>query len=209
MKYNTLLTDTEREYYKESINKMFVICPDEMSRKIPEANVQQAFVVHVVEELSKYNKNLDLLCVGSYEDTANDYLKYLGYNILDIDPVINYSLEEFINLTSDTFDIIFSTSVIEHVKEDDVFLDHICSLLNKGGIGILTMDFNNSYYPGMEVPDTVVRQYTKKDLEIRLIKILDKYNCKLVDEPDWNGEPDFILGKFLYSFATFVFKKEK
>ena len=40
---NRILTNQDRELYKPLIEKMFEVCPEMMSRKISEANVQQAF----------------------------------------------------------------------------------------------------------------------------------------------------------------------
>lgn len=212
MPVNRLLTDRDREFLKPTINAMWLSCPHMMRRKIERANVQQAFVVY--EVLKAINSANDkILSVGCYDDTALEHLKYINVvkDIVGIDPQINYDLTTYaLTLVFEpTFDIIFSTSVIEHVQYDEQFIADICQLLKMGGVGILTMDFNDGYKIGDRLPATDLRFYTKKDLEFRLTKILTDNGCDLVDIPDWNGEPEFTHDGCNYSFATFVFRKIK
>jgi SAM-dependent methyltransferase len=208
MAINRLLTDKDRENYKALIDDMFRVCPEVMKRKIPRANIQQAFVLGEVLKLLPTHTNV--LSVGCYDDTAYEYLLNLSYksmNIIGIDPAINVDLKTFKSINHDKFDIIFSTSVLEHVPNDEEFVDDICKLLSHNGVGILTMDFNDEYRVGDRLPQTDVRFYTKKDLEFRLTKILTDNGCDLVDVPDWSGEPEFTHDGCNYSFATFVFRK--
>lgn len=211
MTINRLLTDNDRTNYAPLIEEMWRICPDVMARKIERANIQQSFVLgEVLKLLPTQNR---ILSVGCYDDTTFEYLKNISYNklvyIIGIDPQINTHLHTFIKSTQDRFDIVFSTSVIEHVENDEEFLDDICKLLSPSGTGILTMDFNNSYKVGDRLPQTDLRFYTKYDLEFRLTKILTDNGCDLVDIPDWSGEPEFTHDGCNYSFATFVFRKVK
>ncbi len=81
-----------------------------MSKKIPEANVQQAFVFDTVYRFLKEYNSPKILCVGSYEDTAAMSLKRMGYKIEDIDPVLNYYLQEYYSkpgVLKGSYDIIF------------------------------------------------------------------------------------------------------
>ena len=50
--------------------------------------------------------------------------------------------------------------------------------------------------------------YTKSDLEKRLLSCIP--GCELVDSPQWDcPSPDFnYLGKYQYTFATFVIRKK-
>lgn len=208
MSLNRLLTDKDRQLY-EPYNRLFWdTCPDMMARKFPRANVQQFFVFDVVSKLlNTIPQNPSVLSVGCYEDTAFEVLRTQHKNVIGIDPMIDYDLASYKSLFPDTkFNIVFSTSVIEHVENDGLFFNDICQLIKPGGYGILTMDFNNDYKVGDRLPYTDVRFYTKQDME-RLIYILDAHNCVLVDEPDWNGAPDFEYDGCLYSFSTFVFRK--
>jgi SAM-dependent methyltransferase len=183
---------------------MWETIPDMMSRKIPEANVQQAFVYSMVKSL--YSQGA-ILSAGCYEDTAFELLKHEGFNIWGIDPAINYDLHNYRNLFTQQYEIIFSTSVIEHVKDDEQFIKDICDMLVPGGIAILTCDFNNNYKKGNPVPYTDERFYTEFDLDKRLRHIIESSSCYYLGDTYWKGEPDFWYQGHHYSFATMVFKK--
>jgi SAM-dependent methyltransferase len=186
---------------------MFEALPEMMSRKIPEANVQQAFVVDVVHNILVKKPDARILCVGAFEDTATNFLGSKGVVITNIDPVENVDLDKFYDRSPEPFDIIFATSVLEHVPADEVFVSKIGKLLKRGGTAILTCDFNDEYKPGAPVPATVVRQYTKADLLERLPAVLDEVGCKIIGKPTYAGKPDFHYQGHDYCFASFVFKK--
>jgi SAM-dependent methyltransferase len=189
---------------------MFNLCPEMMGRKIPEANIQQAVVLDYIIKLHFFQDadDLSMLCVGSFEDTTTESLKQLDYPVTNIDPAVNMDLATFRMSTDEKFDIIFSVSVIEHVVNDEQFIEDICSLLNDSGMAILTCDFKNDYKPGDPLPATDVRFYTKEDLIVRLPKVLKRNNCSLTDEPSLDDPPDFLYQGHTYSFATFVFRKD-
>jgi hypothetical protein len=216
---NKLLNNLQRINYKDVIDELYTYCPNTIKNKIPEANVQQAFVLDTVRQFS--NKEDKILSVGAYEDTASETLKKLGYNITEIDPldsiwspknygnIIKTDLNDFYNNNKDLkYKIIFSTSVIEHVEDDEKFIDQICKLLDTNGYGILTCDFNESYKTGDRKPEVDYRLYTTFDFTNRLFKILDNNNCEIIKPYDWSGTPDFDNGQAIYSFATLVFKKK-
>jgi 2-polyprenyl-3-methyl-5-hydroxy-6-metoxy-1,4-benzoquinol methylase len=223
MLLNKLLDDTQRSYYSESIQELKNFCPDTIKNKIEAANVQQAFILHTTKALIKQKENIgncDILCVGAYEDTAAETLMKQGYNIVLIDPldeiwnprncdhIIKADLHSYSKqFPSRKFDIVFSTSVIEHVEDDESFLANICEFLSDDGYGILTCDFNNDYVIGARKPVVDFRLYTKNDFIFRFMPILKKYNCVLIEPFSWDGIPDFDNGQAIYSFATFVFKK--
>lgn len=208
---NRILDNSARELYLPTIKKLEELVPKTMAKKIAEANVQQAFVFDTVfRYLNKYEKP-KLLCVGSYEDTASMALQKMGYEVEEIDPTQNYYLQEYVtkpNVVKNSYDIIFSTSVIEHDPDDKSFIKAIDNLLAPGGIAIITCDYKENWQIGDGKPDVDVRFYTKSDLESRLLSYMD--NCQLVDKPQWNcPNPDFnYLGKYQYTFATFVVKKQ-
>lgn len=202
---NILLNNSERELYKEAIQELYTLCPETIKRKIKEANVQQGFMLDMVRKLC--TKESRLLCVGSFEDTACESLLKLGYNVTPIDPSINTDLDGFFSTQPGLFDVVFSTSVIEHVQDDETFMDKICQLIKPGGYGVLTCDFNNSYVLGASKPSVDYRLYTKHDLLDRLHKILVKNNCKLYGDINYDGIPDFKFVYDIYSFATYTFVK--
>lgn len=206
---NIILNDAKREIYRSAIYEITNLCPETIARKIPRANIQQAFVFDTVRKL--VNKDAKLLCVGSYEDTACESLKKLGYDIVAIDPAINHSLEQFYNTNGHTnkFDLIFSTSVIEHVQDDELFIAQICQLLKPNGYAVLTCDFNNDWKAGQGKPSEDFRLYTKLDLLDRFNTILKSNRCKMYGDINYDEAPDFNYGGFRYTFATYVFSKEK
>lgn len=204
---NILLDDNARLFYKESVDDLFKLCPEMMARKIQEANVQQGFVFDMVKKLSF--EGAKILCIGSFEDTACEALKILGYDVTAIDPQVNMSLNTFFNNSYKEFDIIFSTSVLEHVKNDEEFIEQICQLLKPNGYGILTCDFKNDWKEGDDKPGEDERLYTKYDLTVRLNKVINDNRCRLFSEVNYEGEPDFVYGVHKYSFSTLTFKKDK
>jgi hypothetical protein len=207
---NRILDNSARALYKPAIDKLTELVPLTMAKKIPEANVQQAFVFDTVYRHLKNYTNPRILCVGSYEDTAAMSLKRLGVTMEEVDPVLNYYLQEYYSrpgTTPSSYDIIFSTSVIEHDPDDESFMRCIKGLLAPGGIAILTCDYKDQWKPGDLKPDVDARLYTQKDLRDRFQAIMT--GCSLVDRPDWDcPEPDFVyLGKYRYTFASWVAKK--
>ena len=212
-KFNRILDDAARKQYQPIVTFLFAVVPEIMSRKIPEANVQQAFVFDTVLKFSqKLSSNSQVLCIGSYEDTAALGLKHIGVSIEDIDPILNYDLNTFFGKPStikNSYDIVFSTSVIEHVENDELFISQIVDLLAPGGTAILTCDYNDQYKPGDSIPDVDFRFYTQKDFKERFLPLLK--DCFWVDQPQWDcPNPDFIYaGLYRYTFATLVFQKKK
>lgn len=209
-KYNRILNNDARAAYLPAVRMLFAACPDVMRRKIPEANVQQAFVFDAVLNFAEGRSSPRILCVGSHEDTASAALKACGYAVDEIDPAINMDLRTFMGRPATrqaSYDIVFSTSVIEHVADDETFVEDICTLLKDGGIAVLTMDFKNSYRSGDPRPVVDQRLYTCADIVGRLLPRMP--GCKLVDEPNWHqGLPDFLYENVMYSFASMVVRKE-
>jgi hypothetical protein len=207
---NRILDDKARELYVPAVAKLAELTPKTMAKKIDRANVQQGFVFDTVYRYLHTYKNPKLLCVGCYEDTASMGLKKLGYAVEEIDPMINYSLQEYFTkptILKNSYDIIFSTSVIEHDPDDESFIKCISDLLAPGGMAVVTCDYKDGWMPGESKPEVDVRLYTKQDLKDRLLPLMS--NCRLIDEPQWDcPNPDFnYLGKYQYTFATFVVKK--
>ena len=208
--FNRILNNQARYIYRSAIQELFTSVPNMMERKIKEANIQQAFVVDTVKRFAHNFTSPKILCVGSYEDTAAATLKSLGYEMEEIDPVLNYDLNTYFHLPStnkQSYQLIFSTSVLEHVDNDELFMTQIAELLAPDGVAILTCDYNDQYQLGDPIPDVDNRLYTQKDLKQRILPLLK--DCHLVDEPQWDcPNPDFVYaGKYRYTFATLVFQK--
>jgi SAM-dependent methyltransferase len=208
-RYNRILDDGERGRYAAAVEQMRTLVPEILAKKIERANVQQAFVKEAVERFAKEHRRPTILCVGSFEDTACHSLKKLGYEVEAIDPVSDYDLESFARLGTtlkESYDIIFSTSVIEHVPDDERFISRIHELLAPGGTAILTMDFKEGWTAAQPKPGCDCRLYTQRDILERFVPLLA--GCDLVDVPDWlDTKPDFVFEGVAYSFATLVFRK--
>jgi len=196
---NKILNDTDRTNLAPLIADMFAKCPAMMARKYAPANVQQAWVLNEILKLNPA-KDCPLLCVGCFEDTAAEYLKVNGYNVIGIDPEINFTLADYKKTTKNKFAIIFSISVLEHVEDDEQFVKDICELLD--GHAILTCDFREG--PGPVHP-LDYRFYNKHDLSTRLGNIITSYGCQLTGSPQWDDEPNFVYDGYHYSFATWMF----
>lgn len=206
MAYNRVLTDEDREAYKKDIADMYKFIPEMSSNKIAGAMVQEAFVYNMATHLAPTEHPM-ILSAGSYQDTAAELLRYYGHCVYDVDPVINCDLHTFRMRTNNRYDVIISTSVLEHTQHDEEFISDICHLLVPGGYAILTCDFKDDWIPGQPVPYTSNRFYTSHDLRARLRDILIPFDCDLIDEPDYSARDTFIWDGINYSFATFVFKK--
>ncbi|SRR5579862_3998031 len=206
---NRILDDKAREQYQPAIDALFQLTPRLMERKIPRANIQQAFVFDTVLKFAAARPASGILCVGGFEDTAAAGLKAMGVWFEDIDPAFNYDLHTFLTKPSTVkggYDIVFSTSVLEHVEDDERFVRDIASLLAPGGLAILTCDYNDSYRPGKPIPPEDFRFYTQSDFRKRLLPAAP--DCSLVDEPRWEcPNPDFSYAGCAYTFATLVFRK--
>ncbi len=192
---NRILDNAARELYAPAVKKLIELVPLTMAKKIAEANVQQGFVFDTFFEVVKDYTNPKILCVGSYEDTAAMSLSRMGYKVDEIDPVLNYYLQDFYTkpaTVKNSYDIIFSTSVIEHDPDDESFMKCIEGLLAPGGKAIITCDYKDGWNPGDPKPEVDARFYTKYDLTTRLLSYIPQ--CKLVDEPQWDcPNPDFII----------------
>lgn len=209
-RFNRILDDAARIELAMVIRRLAEFAPEIVAKKIPRANIQQAFVFDAVDHFAQMSSRPRILCIGSFEDSAAAALKKVGYEFEEIDPAVNrLDLGAFCRLPTTrkgSYDIVFSTSVIEHVKDDGAFLEQLAGLLAPGGVGILTCDFMEGYRLGDPVIGGNYRFYTRGDLTQRLAGRLPE--CDLVDAPAWNcPNPDFELGGFRYTFATLVFRK--
>lgn len=201
-KHCRLLTDKDRARQAPLIEEMRERLPEMMSRKIPAANVQQAWTVDLVRKVGADN----VLCIGCFEDTGFHFLNVEINDLVGIDPGVNMSLSEFRQKDGRKFDCVFATSVIEHVKDDERFIRDICDSLKSDGVAILTADFRDSWRIQGPLPATDERLYRSSDIP-RISRILREKNCYFIDEPDTSGMPDFHYQGHDYSFLGLIFKK--
>lgn len=209
-RFNTVLNNAAREYYLPATNTLWALAQETMKEKIVDANVQQSFTLAATLALASRLPMSKVLCVGSFKDTACESLVAMGYRIDQMDPDVNgMDLDGFVRANPDkigTYDVIFSTSVIEHVEQDDRFAAEIARLLKPGGYALLTCDYRNDWRAGDPKPYEDFRFYTADDLGERLPAAMS--GCRLIDEPDWaQHAPDFTYANCRYSFATFAVQK--
>lgn len=201
-----LLRDSDRTALHPVIAEMHAKLPEMMARKIPEANVQQAWTVDWVRRTGAKS----VLCVGCFEDTGFELLKRNEDPerplIMGIDPAWGMNLRQFREQNRDQFQCVFATSVIEHVKDDAQFIRDLCDSLESNGTCILTADFKEGWRKGQPLPATNERFYTSEDID-RIGKILTEKGCYFVDKPDTTGAPDFHYQGHDYSFIGLIFKK--
>lgn len=203
MKINRILTQEYFQSIKEYLEKLNQYSSDVMSRKIPNSLVQHCHILKfILEEIPKTSR---ILCVGSYEDPIVDVLRALEYSVVDIDPMTNVSLEEFVQTNEEKFDLVFSTSVIEHVPDDLTFLLNIKKCMAPYGKAILTCDFKSNWLNDQPVPTTSLRFYN--DYYIK--SLLEKTKVSPIDDPEWSDSvEDFQWEGINYTFACFGFKNE-
>jgi hypothetical protein len=209
-RYNRLLDDDARRLYAPAEATIQKLVPTAYARKLPSANVQQAFVFDTVyRHLSSYERPR-VLCVGSFEDTAYLALRKAGVAIDDVDPVFNYTLQEYFtkpDTVRGAYDIIFSTSVIEHDPDDRSFVECVSELLAPNGVFVMTCDYRDGWRPGDSKPGVDARLYTRADLERRLLAHMN--DCDLIGaSSDWTSAgTDVFAAEHAYSFATFCVRK--
>jgi len=204
---NTTLNDEHRRLYATEIDTLRFLVPDMMARKVARANVQQAWILSAVRWLCGIAD--PILCAGCFEDTAFQALWDGAWNITGIDPVVNTGMEAYAAMNpGKQFDLIFATSVLEHVRDDLAFLESMVSMIRPGGHGLLTVDFKDDWIPGRPLPATCHRFYTALDLTSRIVPFLQSKACHLLYPPDWGRSVnDFSYEGIDYCFATIAFKK--
>jgi hypothetical protein len=218
--YNRLLTNADRESLAPTVAEMREAEPELMARKIPEANVQQAWTLEMIGRVigsrsgGGIRPGFKILCAGCFEDSTFQFLnRWLGAvgddrpTMVGTDPASNgLDLASYRQqFPAETFDCIFATSVLEHVENDEEFIRDVCLMLKPDGVALLTVDFKADYKPGDAVPATSKRFYTPVDYD-RLSKVMEQQACYWLDRPQLDGAPDFVYQGHNYSFATMVIK---
>ena len=198
----------DNEEYKKEFDLMKDAAPALVSRKIETSLHQSAQMIYQVTKA--LNKGSKVLSVGSFEDVPTEVFRNSGINIIGVDPALNSDLHTYRNNNlSKRFDIIFSTSVIEHVMDDEEFITDIAQMLAPGGFAFLTMDFKPGYKFGDLLPATCQRLYTKERL-LHLSDLIKQYDCQLTQKPQWDitdNDLDFEWDGVKYCFMGMSFRK--
>jgi SAM-dependent methyltransferase len=208
--FNKILDDRSRDGYASVIAELTRLAPDLIARKIPRANVQQAFVYDTAKRFVADYPTPRILAVGSFEDTALAGLAADGFRYDEVDPNVNgMDLKAFFDLPTTRlsyYDMVICTSVLEHVEQDDQFIAMVSDLLAPGGVGIFTVDFSERYAQTRIKPSIDHRLYTSTDIAHRLMYWAR--DCVMIDAPNWlDGQDEFEHIGCWYSFASWVFRK--
>jgi SAM-dependent methyltransferase len=208
--FNKLLDDESRASYAPVVARLRELAPDVLARKIPRANIQQAFALDTSHRFLSGLHEARILAVGSFEDTAVASLRAEGFVLDEVDPEVNgldlggYYLANPTALGS--YDLVLCVSVLEHVRDDETFVRMVADLLTAGGVGIFTVDYSAAFPQAGRAPGCDERLYTRADLRFRLMDLLP--DCALVDPESWSkGGEDFEYEGVRYGFATWVFRK--
>lgn len=206
---NRVLTPRDRQRLRPVVDDLATLCPDIMSRKIPDAVFQNAFIFEQARQLAKSNDRIIL--IGGYEDPIGPALMRLGHDVVITDPQIDGRTSDDVLLDSirhgKEYDLVISCSVIEHVEEDFEFVKALYALLAPGGTALLTTDFRDGWEPGIVKPTPDVRLYTPQRLRL-LVNSLP--NHAIPDGHDWQPIPAYFHYDFSdYGFCSIMFQKPK
>ena len=208
--FNKLLDDRSRATYTKALADLRQHSPEVSMRKMSKTNIQQAYALDAIERLAALYPEPRILAVCSSEDAVVAILRAKGYRLDDMGPdVSNVSLDTFYRSNKgvlQSYDLIFSLSVLEHVADDVTFIRMMADLLAPEGVAILTIDFSNRYVDQGCKPRLNHRLYTTRDLSERLMHALP--DCALLDSPTWDdGGDEFEFDGCHYSFAAWVFRR--
>jgi SAM-dependent methyltransferase len=205
---NRLIRASDNDIYQKEFAHMEGYANEMMKRKIFSSLHQSAQILHYIMKYA--TKNSLILSAGSYDDMPTEALQNMGYNVTGVDPVVNVDLNAYRGMHPGIrFDVIFSTSVIEHVQDDEQFIEDICNMLKPGGKAFITCDFKPGYVVGDRLPATCIRFYTEKRLE-QLAEVVKANNCELVGIPQWNitdEDLDFQWEGIDYCFVGMSFRR--
>ena len=138
------------------------------------ANNEVNTILYLIKNLFNFEikKELKVLDVGCGDKSLKEPFERKGllYQGIDID-IIDFNNDKF-PFPDNSFDLVVSLAVIEHIKNTENFLSEINRILKKGGFVFLSTP--NWCYAFKNFYDdyTHVRPYTKKSL----LKILSDFN---------------------------------
>ena len=133
----------------------------------------EKFCNHLFSEFSEGSKLLDVGC-GNGDFTLE--LEKLGFDIHGIDLSEEHQLGDKFTKTNiqtdkypfpdNHFDLVFSKSVIEHLREPDFLFDEVYRVLKPGGTFVcLTPSYKHSYKEQFYIDHTHVTPFTRHSLE--------------------------------------------
>jgi len=188
-----------KNYYKQRnkiIHKQSTRTRDEL------ANNEVNTILYLIKNFFNFDikKKLKILDVGCGDKFLKEPFEKKGllYQGLDID-IIDFNNDKF-PFADNSFDIVVSLAVIEHIKNAENFLNEINRILKKGGFVFFSTP--NWFYAFKNFYDdyTHVKPYTKKSLS----KILSDFN--FVDIHIVPGLRNKYFWQYTMPFAEFFAK---
>ncbi|MBE5817387.1 MAG: class I SAM-dependent methyltransferase [Clostridiales bacterium] len=169
--------DTLREYMNKWDGEAFIRAMRlDKSRAVLEIGVGTGRIAARVAPLCKILYGIDV----SSKTVAQARLNLSYYKNIEL------ICADFMQYTfGSTFDVIYSTLTFMHIKEKEKCINKICSLLNKGGRVVLSLDKNTSKY--LEYGEYKIDIYPDTPDEIKRYLL----NCGLDDL-------DYIETEFAY-----------
>lgn len=164
------------------------------------ANTRLKIISNLIKPINK--KILDLGCGSGYigmEYVKNNNVVFADNNKEEL-AKISVGSKVLINATDihlkkETFDIIFCTDVLEHIKNDKKVLENIYKILKKEGIVVITVPAYKKFYGHHDSLIGHYRRYDKEDI-IKIIEPIGfkikhiRYLCSILFFP-------FLLNQFL------------
>jgi hypothetical protein len=203
--FNSCINADDIKLYENEIDFFNKICPELVVKKNYQALSQYAILLKLIQATQKDFSKLKILCVGAYEDIVATSLKRIGIYVEEVDPNLNYGLEDFIKKPSQKnvqYDLIYSISVLEHIF-DDLNILKICEQkLKRGGLQFHTVDFREL---NGAIPRTHYKVYNSSSINY-LIKKVD--HSALFGSVDYtNAKHDFFYNDIHYNFASITLKR--
>jgi hypothetical protein len=203
--FNNCINADDIKLYNNEINFFNKICPELIAKKNYQALSQYAILLRLIQKTQKDILKIKILCVGAYEDVVAISLKRIGIYVEEVDPNLNYGLEDFIKKPSQKnikYDLIYSISVLEHIF-DDINILKICEQkLKKGGLQFHTVDFRDFDGP---IPRTHYKVYNTNSINYLTKQIK---NSAIFGKSDYtNAKHDFFYNDIHYNFASLTLER--
>lgn len=133
--------------------------------KVLEVGCGEGYGIKYLAPLADYYVAIDKFHSPIFDEYQGR--KWLEFHQMNVPP--------FEDLEDESFDAVVSFQVIEHIKDDELFLDEIKRVLKKGGKAILTT-------PNKKMSLTRnpwhIREYAPKEIDNLLSRYFDQYQIK-------------------------------
>jgi len=147
--------------------------------KVTYANVKSSYPEKMCKYIfDKYPKNFKVLDLGCGNGDITEELKKMGFDVYGADAhgdaksIIGNKFKSFnlekegYDFENNFFDIVFTKSVVEHLRSPEILFDEVHRILKPGGIHIcMTPSWEHNYKRAFYVNHTHYTPFTKHSLE--------------------------------------------